>query len=236
MPTAEALVPTDRASRYLVQLCRHLSQMRGMRHRPPVAHGGGQMPPEVRHVDYSDTHGTIRFAQGLCTLQATSDTLTLRVEADDEDAMERLRNGIAGRVEKIGRRDRLTVTWRPLEASDAPSGETAYITDVPAAGVAKGRGIGKVMGLAAVGVVVVALHLGLGGAVLAASSWTGWGVNAIVAIVLLKLLFMGGHVVLGRAGRQALRRSGKRLRPASTGDDPGKASGSAGPYPAAGEC
>lgn len=213
MPTAEALVPTDRASRYLVQLCRHLSRMSGMRHRPPVAHGGGQMPPEVRHVDYSETHGTIRFAQGLCTLQAAPDALTLRIEADDADTMQRLRNGIAGRIEKIGRRDQLTVTWSPLQAPEGAPAEPVGTTALPAAGVVKRRGIGKAIGLGAVGVVVVALHLGLGGAVLAASSWTSWGVNAILAIVLLKLLFMGGHVVLGRVGIRAVNRRRRHTLP-----------------------
>jgi hypothetical protein len=52
--------------------------------------------------------------------------------------------------------------------------------------------------LTTAGVLVVAVHLGIGGAALAASAWTGWAANAVVAIVLLKLAFMGGHVVLGR--------------------------------------
>ncbi|MEU2334686.1 DUF2218 domain-containing protein [Streptomyces sp. NPDC013172] len=206
MPTAEAHVPTDRASRYLVQLCRHLSQMHGMRHRPPVGHGGGQMPFEVQRVDYCDTLGTIRFVQGLCTLRATADMLVLRVEADDEDTLRRLQNGIAGRIEKIGRRDGLAVTWRPLRApEDAPS-EAAGTAHVPGAGAGKRRGLGKAIGLGAAVVVVVALHLGLGGAVLAASPWTSWGVNAVLVIVLVKLVFMGGHVVLGRAGVRAVHR------------------------------
>lgn len=73
----------------------------------------------MEHVDYSETRGIVRFAQGRWTLGATSDTLTLRVEADDEDALRRLQEGISGRLEKIGRRDRLKVTWQPPGAPDA---------------------------------------------------------------------------------------------------------------------
>ncbi|MEU1273238.1 DUF2218 domain-containing protein [Streptomyces sp. NPDC005799] len=215
MPTAEAHIRTDRASRYLVQLCRHLSQMGRMRHRPPVGHGGGQMPPEVQRVDYSDTDGTIRFDKGLCTLRATSGTLTLRVAADDEDALQRLQNGIAGRIEKIGRRDGLTVTWSQIQASEGSPGEAAGAADAPGAGVVKRRGLGKAIGLGAVGVVVVAAHLGLGGAARAASPWTSWGVNAILVIILIKLLFMAGHVVLGRFGMRAIHRRRRRTVPGS---------------------
>jgi hypothetical protein len=124
-----------------------------MRHRPPAGHGGGQMPPEVQHVEYSDTDGTIRFANGLCTLRATSDTLTLRVDADDEDTLWRLQKGIAGRVEKIGRRDQLTVTWSQIQASEGSPRKAADGTaNAPDAGGVKRRGLGKATGLGAVGI------------------------------------------------------------------------------------
>lgn len=113
MPTAEAQVTTDRASRYLVQLCRHLGRMSRMRH-------GGESPPAVEHVDRSDTTGTIRFTHGTCTLHATDDVLTLRIEADDEDSLRQLQQGIARRLGTIGRRDELTVHWRQLPAAEDP--------------------------------------------------------------------------------------------------------------------
>jgi len=41
----------------------------------------------------------------------------LRVEAADEDNLRRLQDLIASRLERFGRRDRLTVTWqRPGQA------------------------------------------------------------------------------------------------------------------------
>ncbi|WP_234543981.1 DUF2218 domain-containing protein [Streptomyces shenzhenensis] len=139
-------------------------------------------------------------------MRATADMLMLSVEADDEDTLWQLQNGIAGRIEKTGRRDRLRVTWRPLQAPEDAPGEAAVTAHVPDAGAGKRRGLGKAAGLGAVVLVAVALHLGLGGAVPAASPWTSWGVNAILVIVLVKLLFVGGHVILGRAGIRAVHR------------------------------
>src|SRR5689334_22412891 len=124
MPTAEALLTTDRASRYLVQLCRHLGRMSHPTdpvhlthathptHRTPGGHGEGGTPPPAPHVDHTDTHGTVRFPDGQWTLDATADTLTLRVDAADEDALRRLQDAIAARIEKIGRRDGLQVRWQ----------------------------------------------------------------------------------------------------------------------------
>jgi hypothetical protein len=110
MPTADAQIPTERASRYIDQLCRHLGQMSRMRHQIPTGHRG-QAPPPVQQVEWSETSGTISFSHGTCTLQATSTALTLRVDADDEDDLRRLQDGITRRLETIGRRDHLTVEW-----------------------------------------------------------------------------------------------------------------------------
>jgi membrane protein implicated in regulation of membrane protease activity len=49
--------------------------------------------------------------------------------------------------------------------------------------------------LVTVGVLVVALHLGLGAAVIAAPAWTGWALDAVLAVVVVKLL---ASIVLGR--------------------------------------
>lgn len=85
MPTAEARVETERASRYLVQLCRHATRMGPhLRHRRR-AHDGEDMqaPPEVRHVEWSDTYGLVALSWGQWTMYASPDALTLRAEAAD---------------------------------------------------------------------------------------------------------------------------------------------------------
>jgi hypothetical protein len=130
MPTAEARIETERASRYLVQLFRHLEHLSS-----PSAHlshggtdGGMSTRPDVRHVDYSDTHGTLRLNMGQFTARATSDALTLRVEAADQVSLLRMRELLGGRLELMGRRDELVVTWHlevdpaegPTKAAPAP--------------------------------------------------------------------------------------------------------------------
>lgn len=101
MLIADARVATDRARRYLVQLCRHLEL---------VAQGRPQMQA---HVEWSDDRGVISFGRGRCTLRADPGVLALRAEAPDEEALRLIQQRVADRLEQIGRRDRLTVTWTP---------------------------------------------------------------------------------------------------------------------------
>ena len=115
MVTAEARIATDRPSRYLVQLCQHAGRMRGPRAHRPAGHRGGD--GDMRHAEWSDSYGIIRTSRGECTLRPAPGALMLRVEAADADHLRRLQDLIASRLERIGRRDRLTVTWqRPGEA------------------------------------------------------------------------------------------------------------------------
>lgn len=163
MPTAEAHVPTSRASRYLVQFCRHTSQMGGMRHRPPTRDGSGQLPPTVQHADWSDTTGTVRFSRGQCTLRATADTLTLRVDAADEDTLRRLQDGIARRLETIGRRDQLAVNWQqPDSAPGFLPGEATSATPAPMGNAAarQHRGFGRTLIRAGAAALAIVVRLG----------------------------------------------------------------------------
>ena len=114
MPSAEARIPTDRAARYLEQLCSHLGSMAHMRHLPSSLaasfHDNGGMP-RVESVEQDAGHALIRFADGSWDLTAHNDALVLRVEAAEDAALERLKGAIAARIAKIGRRDGLGVDW-----------------------------------------------------------------------------------------------------------------------------
>jgi hypothetical protein len=101
MLIAEASVQTERSSRYLVQLCQHINKVRR-------AH-----PQMQAHVEWSDDRGVISFGSGRCTLRADSGVLSLRAEAPDEEGLHQLQQRIGDRLEQVGRRDRLTVTWTP---------------------------------------------------------------------------------------------------------------------------
>jgi hypothetical protein len=118
--SSQATVTTDRASRYLTQLGRHTGQMNRLAFHRTMRHGHGGAPPEVGHSEWSDTDAVITFGHGRCTLHATDDTLTLHAEADDLEQLRRIQDGITRRLERISRRDQLTVSWSP-PASNATS-------------------------------------------------------------------------------------------------------------------
>ena len=219
MPTVEAQVPTDRASRYLTQLCRHLGQMSRMRHQPST-HQDGQAPPAVQHVDWTDTSGTIRFPQGTCTLSATADTLTVRIDADDEDALRRLQDGIGRRLDTIGRRDQLTVHWQQSNSdTDGPRDLAGPAMSSNTATARRGRRFGGVAALVMVAAVAVLVHLGVLGAALAASAWAGWGANLVLILIGVKIITVALHGVLGR---MAFRHRGilRRWRRGHADDEP----------------
>jgi hypothetical protein len=119
MPAAEARIPTPHAGRYLARLGQHADKMgRRLRHQPR-SHASGGAPPAIRHAQWSDTDATLALDRGQCALHAEPGLLTLRAEADSEDNLTQIQDLIAGRLQKFGRREHLTVTWRPAHAPAA---------------------------------------------------------------------------------------------------------------------
>jgi hypothetical protein len=122
MPAVEAAIRTERAGRYLVQFCRHASAIGGdSGHPTPGGHAGhlgrhrpGTSRPAMRaSADWSDSHGVVTFTPGgSCTLDAHPTGLTVRIDADDEDSLRRIRDIVAADLERFSHRDPLTVEWR----------------------------------------------------------------------------------------------------------------------------
>lgn len=100
MPIAEAQIETEGASRYLVQLCRHLAgKAEGL--------GGVQA-----RVDCSDTQGVADFGWARCTMRADPNTLTLLAEAGDEEDLQLVLELFARALEKFGAGDDVSVNWQ----------------------------------------------------------------------------------------------------------------------------
>ena len=153
------------------------------------------------YVDYSDSMAAVQFADGRLTMWATADTLTLRVEAADDDALRRLQDGVTARLHKIGRRDQLATTWQRLQAPPGPLGYTAQDAGPQATpGSRKPRWPRRLtlVGLVAGGALIVAVHLGIGGTAVAALPWTGWVGGSLLVLILATLVFIASHVILGR--------------------------------------
>jgi hypothetical protein len=141
----------------------------------------------VDHVDYSDSVGLVRFSDGELRLQATADDLTLRIEAADDNALQRLQDGIGERLQTIGRRDQLTLTWHHVESRPDPPTEKH-----------RPRRLLGITALLGGGALIVALHLGLGGSALATTDLTGWPGYTLLAIILAAVILIAAHVLLGR--------------------------------------
>jgi hypothetical protein len=107
---SRAHVDTERANRYLAQLCRHFSNLR--RHESRMAKAPKR--PDIRvHVECSERHGTITFDDwGRCTMDASPEALTLSVEAPDEGQLRRVQGLVGEHVERFGKRDDLKVNWQ----------------------------------------------------------------------------------------------------------------------------
>jgi hypothetical protein len=123
MLTAEVQVEAERASRYLVQLCRHAASMAGTDGHQFRTHAAGHSPVrdqvQVR-AEWSETHGVIRFDPwGQCTLEATATALVLRIEATGADGLRQIQDVITSDLGRFGRRDHLRVNWHHTEAPDA---------------------------------------------------------------------------------------------------------------------
>jgi len=120
MPTAEADIQTEHAARYLARLCGHAAKMgpagRRLGHRPR-SHAYAGTPPEVRQVDCSGTEGTVLLNWGRWTMRASPSLLAVRAEATNEENLRRIQGLLAARLQKLGWREGLTVTWRPGPAA-----------------------------------------------------------------------------------------------------------------------
>jgi hypothetical protein len=207
MLTAEAQVQTERPSRYLVQLCRHASKMgQGRIHRIPAHAGDSQAPidrPAHVEAEWSETHGTIRFDWGTCTVQATSEALAIRVEAADEKKLRGIQELITRNLIRFTKRDPVTVNWhRPEAPSDQP-GEAGGAAPPPAGRSTPRRGRRQTITFTLIGALAIGLHLALAAGVLAAPQWTGWAADLVLAAVAVKVLLIVGHLYRRRKAARA---------------------------------
>ncbi len=82
---------TDRAGRYLGQLCAHLGRK--------------------ADATWTEDAGTITFGWGVCTLRAADDGLHLEVEAEDVAGHDRARAVVEDHLVRFGARDELAISW-----------------------------------------------------------------------------------------------------------------------------
>ena len=87
-----ARVPTDKAARYMAQLCKHFA------HRIPAS--------------FDADSGRIEFSIGVCELAVARDALVLHVSAADADTLAQMEDVVARHLVRFAFRDELAVTWQ----------------------------------------------------------------------------------------------------------------------------
>jgi hypothetical protein len=85
MPIVSAKVPTANASKYIQQLCKHWS------HR--------------LEVELSDEKGVVRFPDAVVALEAHPDDLSVTIDAQEKETVERMKDVVASHLDRFAFRE-----------------------------------------------------------------------------------------------------------------------------------
>ena len=211
MPILQALVETDRPSRFLVQFCKHAAAMGGAGGHSARMHLQGIMSRRQVQVaaEWSETSGTVTFTPwGRATLTVDAGVLTVRIEGADEDSLAQIRDVITRDFARFSQRDPLTVTWTAVDDPGTAAPFPHITVGTPGSRGGRPRSRLQVVLLVLAVIVVVGVHIGLFGAAVSNWRWTGALVNLIAAMILIKIVL----IVLARLGIRR-RRAAKTLHP-----------------------
>lgn len=85
MALETARVPTENGARYLQQLCKHWSHK--------------------LDVQLSENEGIVRFPAAVATMTADSEALTVKVEAEDDEILQRMKDVVATHLDRFAFRE-----------------------------------------------------------------------------------------------------------------------------------
>ena len=91
MLIAQSSFETLKAVAYLKKFCRHFAYKLA--------------------TEFDDSHGRVDFPFGDCRLQSSENVLTFTVEAETEEALEKMQSVVAGHMERFAFRDEISLVW-----------------------------------------------------------------------------------------------------------------------------
>ena len=105
MKSATAKVPTEHASKYLQQLCKHWQHNLVVEFNPD--HGTVTFPKDARGADWP--------GDALVTFDAGPGTLSVRIYASVDEQLEGLKGAVARHLDRFAFREApLTFDWQPV--------------------------------------------------------------------------------------------------------------------------
>ena len=89
-----AAIPTNKAERLMKALCNHFA----------------------RKIDakYEGNKGVIKFGDGTCEVAATTDLLTLKVEAENVENIERVKRVVVDHLLRFTPDEEININWQSL--------------------------------------------------------------------------------------------------------------------------
>ncbi|MCV6574909.1 MAG: DUF2218 domain-containing protein [Cohaesibacter sp.] len=87
----KALVTSDKASRYLQQMCKHFA------HKVPST--------------FDETQGRVEFPFGLCVMSAKDDVLEIVMQTESEEALLQARGVLDSHFERFAWKEELSLRW-----------------------------------------------------------------------------------------------------------------------------
>lgn len=97
MHSAHATIHSEKAGRYLIQLCKHFAH---------------KVPATWDDTEGENIKGHVEFSIGTCDLTAADDALLITCSAPDADGLGKVKHTMEDHIVRFAWKEELTVEWQ----------------------------------------------------------------------------------------------------------------------------